>query len=372
MYKGMIGINGTILGPRPSGLGVYAKHMIEELDRQGIDFILYTSYADGLALSEKNRKRIHKTEISVAPLDKGKHFLRHVWLQFFLPLLLRRHGVSVLLNLVPEGPLFTRTAQVTVVHDLIPLLSRRGHFLQRLNFRVLVPPLLKRSVSVVTDSEAVKKDLIRLFKIKPEKIHAIPLAFDARRFRPSDPQEAKTKFGLNRYFIYVGNILPHKNISSLIEAFGKAVPGSGHTLVIAGHKDRRYLPFLRDSIGKNALEKKVVFLDYVPDNDLPSLISGADALVLPSFFEGFGLTCLEAMACGCPVVSSELSSVREACADAAVYFDPDDPDELALILKRLSKDKDMRLSLKEKGLERSGHFSWEKCGMSLSNIIRNI
>ena len=105
---------------------------------------------------------------------------------------------------------------------------------------------------------------------------------------------------------------------------------------------------------------------------MPLLISGAEALVLPSFFEGFGLTPLEAMACGCPVVSSDLASVREVCADAVKYFNPNNPDELAGILKDISADENLRFSLKEKGLERAKCFSWEKCAINLIKVIKGV
>ncbi len=367
----MLGINGTILGRRPSGLGIYAKNIIEELDRRGIDFILYSSFVEDLKLSDKNRKRIHKIGFSVEPLDQVKHFLRILWLQIVFPWRLKRDGISILLNLVPEGPFFTQIIQVTVVHDLIPILSKRSHFLQKLNFRIFVPWLLDRSKSVVTNSQATKDDLIRFFKIKDEKIHPIHIAFDEQRFKPSHGQEAKRKFVLDRYFLYVGNILPHKNLALLIEAFRRAALGAEYHLVIVGHQDRRYFPFLRDSIKRNSLKDRVVFLDYVANSDLPLLMSHAEALVLPSFFEGFGLTPLEAMACGCPVVASDLPSVREVCADAIKYFNPNDPDELGGILKNISRDVHLRFSLKEKGLERSKCFSWGKCAINLINVIES-
>ncbi len=368
----MIGINGTILGCRPSGLGIYAKNIIEELDRQGVDFILYSSFVDDLVLSEKNRRRVHKIKFSVEPLDKYKHLLRYVWLQFIFPWYLKRDGISVILNLVPEGVLFTQVAQVTVVHDLIPLFSKRENFFQRLNFRILVPQLLNLSKSIVTDSQAIKNDLIFFLKIKHEKIKVIPIAIDSRRFKPSDGQEIKKRFNLSRYFLYVGNILPHKNLALLIEAFSRAELGVEHKLVIAGHKDCRYYPSLCEFVNQNDLVGRVVFLDYVDNRDLPSLISEAEALVLPSLFEGFGLTPLEAMACGCPVASSDLPSVREVCVDAAKYFNPNNLDELSGILKNISTNKSLRSSLKAKGLERAKCFSWEKCAKNLNEVIENI
>jgi len=368
----MLGINGTILGRRPSGLGTYAKNIIEELDRQGIDFILYSSFVDDLNLSDKNKRRIHRVRFSLEPLDKKGHFLRYLWLQLIFPWYLKRDGISVILNLVPEGTLFTQVDQVTVAHDLIPLFSKRENFFQRLNFRVFVPQLLNRSKSIVTDSQAIKNDLIHFFKVKHEKIKVIPIAIDSGRFKPSDGQEIKKKFNLGRYFLYVGNILPHKNLAFLIEAFSRAALGVDHKLVIAGHKDRRYYLSLCESVNQNDLGNRVVFIDYVDNRDLPFLISEAEALVLPSLFEGFGLTPLEAMACGCPVVSSDLPSVREVCADAVKYFNPNNPNELVGILKNISTDKNLRSSLRAKGLERVKCFSWEKCAKNLIEVIENI
>lgn len=365
----MLGINGTILGPRPSGLGLYAKNIIEELDRQGIDFILYTSFPEGLHLSDNNMARVHKVGPSLYPSAVAGHLLRHLWLQLVLPGLLKRDAVSVLLNVIPEGPLCNETPQITVVHDLIPVHYRRANLLQRCNFRTIVPSLLKRSAAIVTPSGYVRGELIRIFKVSPGKAHALPLACDPRIFRPIDPEGIKRRFGLDRYFIYVGNLLPHKNLSSLIDAFGTAGLGKEYAIVIAGNKDPRYFPALLDRADRKAPGRRILFTDYIGCEDLAALISGADALVHPSLFEGFGLTCLEAMACGCPVISSDIPSVREVCADAALYFDPHDTGELAGLLNKLSGDAAQRAFYRHKGLERSGHFSWERCGMELYRII---
>ena len=372
MHNGMIGINGTILGRRPTGLGVYAKNMIEELDRQGVKFILYTSFAEGLELSDENRRRVHLTSFSMEPTAKWRHLRRHLWIQFFLPRLLKKDGISLLLNLVPEAPFFSRSRQVTMVHDLMPLNFPGKYFLQKLNFRAKVPVILKRSKRVVANSDATKNDVIRFYGIESMNIHAIPIAFDARRFKPTSPDNVKERFGLGRYFLYVGNMLPHKNLPMLIESFGIAFPGPGHMLVIAGYKDPRYFPRILDHAKKNRVEDKVLFLDYVPDHDLPPLMSGADALILPSVCEGFGLTPLEAMACGCPVAVSDLASIREVCGDSALYFNPKDPKGLADILKKIAEDENLRAALRGKGLERSKNFSWNRCAAGLLEILKNV
>jgi len=368
----MIGINATILGQRPSGLGVCAKNIIEELDRQGVDFVLYTSFTDNLNLSDKNNKRIHKIRVSIEPLDKVRHFLRGLWLQVIFPWCLKHDGISLVLNLMPEGPLLIKTPQVTVVHDLIPIVSKHSHFLQRLNFCVFIPCLLKRSTSIMTISQSSKDDLIRIFNISKEKIHVVHIAFDDRLFKPSDQPDIKRKFLLDNYFLYVGNILPHKNLALLIEAFSRAALDRSYKLVIAGYKDPRYYSSLCQLITKNLLKDKVVFLDYLPKSDLPLLMAQAQALVLPSFFEGFGLTPLEAMACGCPVAASDLASVREVCDDAVRYFNPYKPDELAAILKDLSVNGKSRSLLIEKGIQRAKVFSWEKCVKNLIALIKGV
>ena len=123
---------------------------------------------------------------------------------------------------------------------------------------------------------------------------------------------------------------------------------------------------------KNGIADKALFLDYLPDSDLPSLISGADALILPSLCEGFGLTPLEAMACGCPAVVSDLPSIREVCGQSVLYFDHKDPAGLADILKRIAEDESLRAALREKGLERAKNFSWRQCAAGLLEVLGSV
>ena len=180
---------------------------------------------------------------------------------------------------------------------------------------------------ILTVSEASKRDILRLFDVPPEKVQVIHNAIDERFLAPPDerrPSASAQRYQLDHPFVlYVGNIKPHKNIERLIDAFGRAGPGgpTGLKLVIIGDEISKY-PSLRQMVHRHKLDKHVRFLGFQPQETLAVLYRLAGAFVFPSLYEGFGLPPLEAMACGTPVITSNVSSLPEIAGDAALLVDP--------------------------------------------------
>jgi glycosyltransferase involved in cell wall biosynthesis len=235
----------------------------------------------------------------------------------------------------------------------------------------------RRSDRILTVSEASKRDILRLFNVGPEKVDVVHNAIDEGfSVTPTDEQMARIRerYQLNhRFALYVGNIKPHKNLTRLIEAFS-AVRRSGLddlTLLIIGDEISK-LPVLRRAVHSHQLHKHVRFLGYMTDDALTVLYRLASVFVFPSLYEGFGLPPLEAMACGTPVVTSNVSSLPEVAGDAAVLVDPYDTESIADGMRRVLTDPALAEDLRRKGLQRARQFSWTRSVEKTLQVYRDV
>jgi glycosyltransferase involved in cell wall biosynthesis len=216
---------------------------------------------------------------------------------------------------------------------------------------------------ILTVSEASKHDILKFFNVAPEKVSVIYNAIDERFLQPPDEAQmdrVRQRYQLDHPFVlYVGNIKPHKNVTRLIEAFGQArTDGLGDLkLLVIGDDLSRY-PALRQTVHRHKLDKHVRFLGFQPHEMLSSFYRLARVFVFPSLYEGFGLPPLEAMACGTPVVTSNVSSMPEVAGEAAVLVDPYDVRSIADGIRRAATDEPLRQALIERGLARARTFSW--------------
>ncbi len=341
----MIAVNATILGDRPTGLGVYTAGLISALREQG-----------------------EELDVIAAPFAMS-HVRRIAWLQTELPRRLARSRPSVLLNPLPEGPLIGRTPQVTVVHDLIPLFyPARLPRIPRasLYFRFVVPLLLRRSRAVIADSEATRRDVVARYGLAPDRVHVAYPAYDRTRFFPDPavrPAEAP-------YLLYVGNIAPHKNVRRLVQAFAAVAPSTSATLVIRGSGRPWHVDPVRREIERLRLGERVDWRPYESAETLPDLYRRARALVLPSLYEGFGLTALEAMACGTPVIAATAASIPEVVGDAALMIDPRETRGLAEAMSRILADDALAQDLRARGPARAAAFSWGRLAREVARLVR--
>jgi glycosyltransferase involved in cell wall biosynthesis len=198
--------------------------------------------------------------------------------------------------------------------------------------------------------------------------------YDDDRYFPVEEKHKKisTAYGLENYFLAIGPTYLHKNFELLIEAYDKIGTDykKRHPLLIAGGKEK-YLSVLKKLVKKLGLEDSIYFTGYVPIELMPALYREAYALVFPSLYEGFGIPLLEAMATGCPVITSNTSSMPEVCGDAVLYFDPGDQSLLTASMQLLITDTTLHNELKKQGLEQAKKFSWKKMAGSFNNIIDN-
>jgi glycosyltransferase involved in cell wall biosynthesis len=358
---GAIAVNLSLVGVKPTGLATYAQNLMPHLNLP--DLIL-------LAPATFPRHSLPDAGYQAIPAnltaEQGKlgHFRRLAWTQFQLPQICARLRSPLLFSPVPEMPLFTTCRAVVVVHDLIPLRFPRWTSPLTQYSRYYVPQVLAQAEHVICNSEATAQDIVHYFQVPSHKITPIPLAHDANHFRvlPVLPPDRP-------YFFYIGRVDPYKNLQRVISAFAR-LPDRQIDLWIAGSRDPRYTPLLQAQAVELELGDRVKFLDYVAYDQLPILMNRAIALVFPSLWEGFGFPVLEAMACGTPVMTSNLSSLPEVAGEAALLVNPYQVGEIAAAMQTLATDAGARSQLREAGLVRARQFSWQKTGQATADVLR--
>ncbi|MFQ5611544.1 MAG: glycosyltransferase family 4 protein [Anaerolineae bacterium] len=351
------------------GIGRYAVNLARALIPRLDEAEQLLLLRDPGATSRWNVEALAGEASPVIDVPRSPFSLRQQWL---LPRLLRHLEAAVYhspYHLMPYRP---GVPSLVTVHDLIPL--RYPHYFTPL--RRLVSALAVRLASraarrLIVDSQATADDLQHFLGLPPERIAVIPLAADPT-FRPAGPAAVgalRDRLDLpQQYVLYLGSNKPHKNLARLVEAWQLVQP-QPLPLLIAGVWDPRY-PQARQRAEALDLGQAVRFLGPVPEDDLPALYSGATLFVFPSEYEGFGLPVLEAMACGAPVVCARTSSLPEVAGQAALFFDPADPQALAGTIRRALADPALRADLAGRGRRQAETFSWARTARQTLQIYR--
>lgn len=363
-----LAVNASIVDPYASGLGVYTIQLVKELEKIRHDLLVYTSFPEAFRFTSAKSINIG---FPLGPVyGKKAHLARLIWTQTVLPVRLLKDNISKFFSPIPECVLGIRIPQTVVVHDLIPLKFPKDYPFQNAYFRWYVVPLLRKAQKLITVSEQTKCDLIAELGVNPCRIQVVPGGCNHADFHPHiDSREIKLQYGLHQYLLYVGNLHPHKNLARLIQAFASFATRVSHQLVIVGKKDKRFFPSLKMLVEKLGLNGRVVFLDYVKQDDLGGMYAGADVFVFPSLYEGFGLPLLEAMACGIPVVSGSTGATAEVAGGAGILVDPRSVKDLAEALEYVLTTQGIRQDLQERGLRRAQQYRWDRTAQQVSAII---
>lgn len=321
----------------------------------------------GQALQLDNVKPV---PVAASPFSLGQ--------QWRIPQVLRSLGADLYHSSYYLMPYLPGIPAVLTVYDVIPLrYPAFSSARSRLLFRVTSKLALRAARHVIAITENARQDFIAEFGIRSERITAIPLAADLA-FRPQ-PQHAveslRAKYRLpGRFVLYLGSNKPHKNLLGLVDAWGELLragaPGSEAELVVAGAWDERYPEARR--LAESRQHGRVRWLGPVSDADLPALYAAATVFVFPSRFEGFGLPVIEAMACGTPVICSDVAALPEVAGDAAVLVDPVDKASLVEALQRVLSDEALRAGLRERGLARAAQYSWTRTAEQTLAIYRGM
>lgn len=267
-------------------------------------------------------------------------------------------------------PIFYGGKLLVTVHDAFHLAMPQyvGGLHKRVYANVLFTAVRKKASAILTDSEFSKGELVRLTGQGKQRIHAIHIGVDSSWFNVKRGDQPFPE----PFLLYVGNIKPHKNLSGLLAAFAMIRHQLPHHLVIVGKREGFLTGDSEVAAKAQELNNRVHFTGHVEDKMLRQYFAYAEALILPSFYEGFGLPPLEAMACGCPVVVSNVASLPEVCSDAALYCDPYDPKDIACKVQRLMTEPVLQEELRQKGFERAKLFTWDRCAHETLAVIQQV
>jgi glycosyltransferase involved in cell wall biosynthesis len=364
-----IGIDARLVYYRQAGISQYTLRLLEQLAAIDPDdeFTVLQSRKDRSTL-------IHQTNFRPHSLWTPPHHRLEQWV---LPLEIAPLDLHVLHSPDFIPPFRRNCRSVITIHDLNFLLY--PHFLTPESARYYgqIDQAVLKCDHIIAVSESTKRDIVRLTGA-PE--HKITVVYEAAHpiYRPLEDvqlcQTIKDKFGLcDDFILFVSTIEPRKNVPTLLMAYKQLLDNYRAPVNLALGGDKGWLSdevfALVDKLG---LQERVRFLGHVSPEDLLGLYNAAQVLVHPAFYEGFGLTPLEAMACGTPVIVSNTSSLPEVVGDAALLVEPTDVDGLAVAIWRVLSDPGLRKQMIQKGLQRARSFSWQKTAQETLEIYRRL
>jgi glycosyltransferase involved in cell wall biosynthesis len=348
---------------KPTGITTYANNLLPHLRSLNPTFLTAQPIAHSTCYPVP-------ANINADHGSKG-HLRRLLWTQLQLPRIYQQLRSRLIFSPVPEAPLHTRCRYIITVHDLIPLRFPRPFSPLTTYFRYYVPQVLTQAQHIICDSTATARDITDFYQIPADKITPILLAHNADHFRPdAQPGDFGQLQGDCPYFLHIGRHDPYKNLHRIIDAFAALPNCRDYQLWLVGPTDRRYTPKLKLHAMEVGITNRIKFLDYVPYDQLPIIINQAIALVFPSLWEGFGLPVLEAMACGTPVITSNLSSLPEVAGDAALLVNPYNTEEITAAMQVIATDSKERSRLCQAGLARASQFSWAKTGKATVEVLK--
>ena len=355
------------------GIGTYIRNLVHHLGRidQETEYVLLCRPQDQARIEVPNPN--FRTVVEPArPYSIGE--------QVRIPMTLLREHIDLFHAPHYVLPPAIHCRSVVTIHDCIHLMfpqylpGRLAHAYAKLQLWTAA----HRSDRVLTVSEASKLDILRRFRVPADKITVVYNAIDERlTLEPTDEdvERVAVRYQLKDPFaLYVGNIKPHKNLERLIEAFHQLRQESTFEalkLVIIGDEISKYQG-LRRAVHVHKLHKHVRFLGFVPLETLSVLYQLASVFVFPSLYEGFGLPPLEAMYYGTPVVTSNVSSLPEVVADAAMLVDPYSSESIADGMRRVLTDEHLRAFLRERGMARAREFSWEQSVRQIRQVYGEV
>lgn len=358
--------------PPVSGLMAYTQRLVRALcqvaDKED-KFHLFQ--AEGATVLDDPRVQMHLLPVDASFIKTGE---RHYFAEIALPDKLDCF----------HGPVFTLPPRldcpsVITIHDIYYEIDPTDYCPERVRFlKDQVTQSAYIAKRIITVSHAAKADILKFVNIPPEKVEVIYLA-PGEAFKPvRDPLQLiaiKKRYGIeSEFLLWVGSPRKRKNVSSLLKAFSclKRRYRIPHQLVLIGLRILpTQVPFLLWKFGIH-LGEAVILDRVVPTDDLVVLYNAADVFIFPTLYEGFGLAVIEAMACGTPVVTSNLSALIEVAGDAALFVDPHDPEGIAEAICQVLSDKGLREKLRNKGIRRSTEFSWETTAKRTLDVYRSI
>jgi len=353
-----IGINASFLNEKPTGIGVFTKEVSTRLCALNKGTIVFTS----ASLDTVQEIQIRKTPVKVrGSLKLSNNLSRLIYNNTVLPAMVKKYEIDPLYCPIMEFPFVPLSPLIVTVHDIHPVYFPEQFGLAGSYFKFSLKLLSRFARRVIVPSNFVKRELSKAIKIRSDIIDVIPYGYNSFLFKPHSDETKEDflkSYGIRGPFIlFVGSLFPYKNIKTLLKAFLDIKNSIPHSLVIIGKKEVSTEPLQED--------ERIWYLDYVGTEKITKFYSYADILVHPSLVEGFGMTILEAMACGTPVIASNRGSLPEVVGDGGILFDPTDSRVLDEIILTVINSENLRKELIEKGLRRVKKFSWDRTAESI-------
>ena len=365
-----IGIEGQrLFRKKKHGMDMVALELIRHLqkvDRENEYVIFVKPDEDNTCIPEASNFKV--VELNGGPYP--------VWEQFALPRAAKAEGCDLLHCTSNTGPVRSKVPLILTLHDIIflesvSLFNKAGTWYQKLGNmyrRWIVPTVVKNSKCVVTVSDYERMRIEKFMGLE-DKLMAVYNGV-GKHFKKIDDQNLlgyiKEKYHLpEKFFFFLGNTDPKKNTANVLKAFARFNERNDekYSLVMLDYEESALRRILTD-IGHPEIREKIHLTGYVVNTDLPAIINQCRLFLYPSLRESFGIPILEGMACGVPVITSNISSMPEIAGDAALLIDPNVPDEITQAMLRLVSDMDMREQLIGKGLNRAKAFSWENMALN--------
>lgn len=385
-----IGIDArTILNPEKGdaiGVGHYTYQLIRnllEIDKENEYVIFFDFHA-----REKDIKKFKKPNVKVKfyPFSDYKKYLPGAYNEILGTATLMRERLDIIHSTSPASriPASYRGKTVVTIHDLAAYKTPDVFpKIKTARFKAVTSMMIGKADKVIAVSQSTKKDICEIFGCKGEKVKVIYSGLDKRFFE--DPaisrEKIMAKFGIGnaetKYILFLGTLEPVKNVSRLFEAYKimretlkKETGKCDYVLVMAGKRGwlaEEYKKMARDM----EISKDVIFTGYVIGDEIVPLFKNAEFFVMPSLYEGFGTTVLEAFATGTPAIVSNVSSIPEVAGNAALLVNPIDTKEIADAMVKLAKDDKLRYDLRQKGFEQVKKFDWEKTARETLEVYKS-
>jgi len=385
-----IGIDArTILNPEKGdaiGVGHYTYQLIRnllEIDQEN-EYVLFFDFR----VREKDIKKFTKPNVKIKfyPFSDYKKYLPGAYNEILGTATLARENLDLIhaTSATSRIPTSYRGKTIVTFHDLavykVPEVFPK---ISRTKERAKLSLMASKADKIIAVSQSTKNDICDIFGCAKEKVSVIYSGFDKRLFESSQVAREKVleKYGINdenKYILFLGTLEPLKNISRLFEAYKifketclKNNQKCAHKLVMAGKNGwmaKEYKQIAKDL----EISKDVIFTGYVVGDELVPLFKNADFFVMPSLYEGFGTTVLEAFATGTPAIVSGVSSIPELAGDAAILVSPLNTKEIADAMIRLAGDENLKNELREKGKKQVEKFNWEKCASQTLDVYKNL
>ncbi|GAB3177165.1 glycosyltransferase family 4 protein [Telluribacter humicola] len=361
--------------PNKHGMDIVALELVKALQRLDTphEYVVFVKPDEHICLTDSSNCKV----VTIP----GTNYA--TWEQVQLPMYAQRHRIDVLHCTANTAPLWPRVPLILTLHDLIFMDKIQGPNTQtayqrfgNMYRRWLVPQVVKKCQKVVTVSHYEKERIIKTLQLPTQAVEVVYNGVSNRFSTPPNMDEqlrVKERFKLpDRFFFFLGNTDPKKNMPTVLKAFAQLSDSISDVKLVIADTSSAVVEAILNTIGRKDLLSHLVLTGYISEQDIAAVYHQSEVFLYPSLNEGFGLPILEAMTCGVPVVTSNVTSMPEVAGDAAILVDPTNADDITAAMKKALLDLPLRQKMIGEGLKRPALFTWEQTARSMLNIYEQI